>query len=586
MRVHGRSPRSCRFLAAVFLAALAAVALAAGPATAAEPRFVSLVPGAEPGVWLARVEGSGAPVFTVAGEPVTAAVETLPGGGAWARLTGVPPEAAYLGLAAAGGEVAAALRLRPFTTAEAPHNDWSIYHVMMGYFANGSRGNDGEIRGWKHANYAGGDLQGVLAKADYLRDLGVNAVWLSPILASRTSHGYDVTNYFEIAGAVAVPEDPAASLALFRQLRDALAERGIRTILDLPLNHAGRAYDRKAGDPEGLRPRSTGARQEAEKVWDSWGAGFRYWNFDHPPTRRFLTGVALHWLEGEQVDGLRLDYVRGVEHEYWAELHAAVAAAAPGSFLVGECWLDGEGAAANARDIAAYYRPVAGVGPQLDSLLDFPLQIAMTDVFARRRPAVELERWLQATTALYGPGATPTYFLDNHDMSRFADWGAGADRLAAAVGFMTALSGPVVLFYGTETGLAGGGAPQTGFVDSGRVPMPWEALDRGLVARVSAALGARAAHPALTHGGRLPLAVEDELLVMAKLGAGEVALVGVNLGAEARTVDLAALGAGSLAAEGASYAAALGTAAPERGEDGALRWRLPPESTSIAVARR
>jgi glycosidase len=496
----------------------------------------------------------------------------------------VPAGATSLALGSRGGSPAsrqAVLRLRPFTSAEAPFNHWTIYHVMMGFFRNGSVANDGAVRGWKHPRYAGGDLQGVLEKADYLRDLGVDAVWLSPIFAARTSHGYDVTNYYQIGDAVAVPGEPEASLALFRQVRTALAERGIRTILDLPLNHASRSYDRDAGDPQGLKPRSTGARQEAEKVWESWGGGFRYWNFDHPPTRRFLTGVALHWLVDEGVDGLRLDYVRGVPHDYWAELDAAVKKAKPGAFLVGECWLDGEGPEANARDIATYYQPVPGAGPQLDSLLDFPLQMVMTDVFARSRPATALETWLQATAALYGAAATPTYFLDNHDLSRFADWGASPARVAAAVGFMSSLSGPVVLFYGTETGLAGGGAPQTGFTDTGRVPMPWEALDRDLGARVSAALAARAAHPALTRGARLPLLAADDLLVMAKVGQGEVALVGVNLSSQPRTVELT-----TAPATGGAFAAALGNAIPEATEAGGLRWTLPAESTSIAVALR
>src|SRR5689334_4641728 len=72
----------------------------------------------------------------------------------------------------------------------APFSDLTIYHIMVDMFANGSPANDGEITGWKHPNYAGGDLQGILAHTQYLQDLGVDAVWLSPIFAARSSHGY------------------------------------------------------------------------------------------------------------------------------------------------------------------------------------------------------------------------------------------------------------------------------------------------------------------------------------------------------------------------------------------------------------
>ncbi|NJL29461.1 MAG: hypothetical protein HC897_17035 [Thermoanaerobaculia bacterium] len=347
---------------------------------------------------------------------------------------------------------------------------WTVYHVMMGFFDNGNRANDGEITGWRHPNYGGGDLQGVLQKADYLRDLGVTAVWLSPIFAAQTSHGYDVTNYYRIGDAVGVPGDPAASLALFRSVVAALHERGIAVVLDIPLNHASRAYDRKNGDPGKLGPRATSARQEAEKVWEGWGAPYRYWSFEHAPTRRFLKDVALYWLVEVGVDGLRLDYVRGVPRDFWAELRAEVAAAKPDAWLVGEVWIDAEGAETNAREIATYYAPVEGGGRPFDSLLDFPLQIVMTDVFARGGAVSELASWLDKTAQLYDPGAHPAYFLDNHDMTRFLSWTGDRDRLVAALGFMAALSSPMVVFYGTETAIANA-SPKVGFTDAGRIPI-------------------------------------------------------------------------------------------------------------------
>lgn len=572
--------------------ALGLLFFAAPAAEADETRFVRLVPSvaeespAAGQVWDAVVEVKGAAKqkdklrFWADGQPLTAEIERLDDSRLAVRLHAVPISVRRIAVGMEGKkgpeEEAAVV-----VGASGPEGDWTIYHIMLGYFNNANPANDGEIDGWRHANYAGGDLQGVLAKADYIASLGVDAVWLSPIFQSRTSHGYDVGNYYRLGDQFAVPDDPVASLALFRQVRDALHERGVRVILDLPLNHASKSYDKETGDPEGLKPKATTARQEAEKVWESWGANFRYWNFDHQPTRKFLEEVALYWLVDEKVDGLRLDYVRGVPHDFWADLTARVRAVKPEALLLGECWIDDAGAESNAKEIARYYAPVATEGeprPQLDVLLDFPLQIGMTDVFARGGEAERLEELLQQSHALYGPGALPGYFLDNHDMSRFLAWTQDSGAVVAALAFAAAQSSPLIVFYGTETGLADA-SPKPGFVDSGRIPMPWDSLDEPLIERIRQVLRARAEYDALSRGGRLPLSADDDTLLMAKVYTDQVFLVAVNRSDESREV---AVDLGVLAESDSTFEAVLGSTAPERGEDGALGWRISPQSTAIS----
>ena len=102
---------------------------------------------------------------------------------------------------------------------------------------------------------------------------------------------------------------------------------------------------------------STDPYQPAEKTWESWGGGYRYWNFDHEPTRRFLKDVALYWLRDEKVDGLRLDYVRGVPRDFWAELYAEVKAANPSAFLVGECLMRAPDPGAKLRALLGHSTP-------------------------------------------------------------------------------------------------------------------------------------------------------------------------------------------------------------------------------------
>ncbi|HEV8583147.1 MAG TPA: alpha-amylase family glycosyl hydrolase [Thermoanaerobaculia bacterium] len=547
-------------------------------------RFVSLRPSGT-GEWTATLTGRGAKnpaslAFWADGQPIAAETAGTDGDRVRLKLKGVPAGVSRIE-AGSGKEKSAAVGVGAEGPEAGPFDDWILYHIMVEMFANGSTANDREITGWKHPNYAGGDLQGILERAEHIQRLGANAVWLSPIFAARTSHGYDVTNYYKIGSAVGVPGDPAASLDLFHRLVKDLHSRGIRVILDVPLNHASAGYERPAGDPDNLRPRATAARQEAEKLWESWGADYRYWDFDHPPTRQFLKNAALYWLTREDVDGLRLDYVRGVAHDFWAELYTDVKHAKPGAFLVGEAWIDQQGQERNAQDGASYFEKLGGSRQQFDSLFDFAMQMTLTAVFAQGGPAADLETWLQRSEAIYGPGTHPTRFLDNHDLARFMSWTDRPARLTAALGFLASLTGPIAIFCGTEAGLSHVG-PKAGFTDAGRIPMPWKELDAGLVSQIGRILQTRREHPVLSRGGRIPLLADRDQLVMAKVTPEETVLVGVNLAGEPKevSVDVSGLLAGSAALQ-----PLLGESSASLTPESHLRWKLPALSTVMVAAK-
>jgi len=458
----------------------------------------------------------------------------------------------------------------------APGADWAIYHVYLPTYRNGDRANDGAgITGWRDPRYAGGDLAGLLASLDEIAALGFDALWISPMFAARSSHGYDVTDYLAIGEAVGVAGDPAASLALWRRLRDAAHARGLRVLLDLPLNHAARGYDLGAGDPWGLHPRATSARQPAERTWESWGAGYRYWDFGHAPTREFLRRVARHWLVEEQADGLRLDYARGVPLDFWRELAAEVEARAPGKLLLAECWADELGAEGNVEVIAECAGGLPGPAP-FGSLLDFPLQIALTDAFSGKAPASAVARVLDLEQRRWGRAFRPARFLDNHDLARFVDRVGDRRALVAALAFAAAQSGPLVVYYGTEAAL-GGGPSAAGFTDGGRLPMPASGAVPALRDEVAALLALRRAHPALAAGERRGRLAERALLVEEKRSADELLLVATNF-AEAERVLALTAPAGAI--PDATPQALFGP--PPAWREGELAWALPPRTTAIA----
>mgnify|MGYP001827642215 FL=1 len=130
-------------------------------------------------------------------------------------------------------------------------------------------------------------------------------------------------------------------------------------------------------------------------------------------------------------------------------------------------------------------------------------------------------------------------------------------------------------YYGTETGLAGS-TPQRGFTDTNRYPMPWDDLDESLVARVRDAIVLKRKTPVLNRGSRLPVFADESGVVMARVLDDDVALVAVNTGPEARTIEFEF-------PAGAGFEALLGPA--PAGADGRWRWELPGLSTAVAVGQ-
>lgn len=141
----------------------------------------------------------------------------------------------------------------------------------------------------------------------------------------------------------------------------------------------------------------------------------------------------------------------------------------------------------------------------------------------------------------------------------------------------------MVIYYGTETGLAHGG-PKAGFTDAGRLPMPWGKLDAALVEKTARILHARREHPALSHGERLPLFADKTALAFAKKTADETILVATNLGTAPRELTFDPKG---LVGVKSTFEPVFGEAAPSlvSSEGTVLRWTLPPLST-VAVGVR
>jgi cyclomaltodextrinase len=413
-------------------------------------------------------------------------------------------------------------------TAPAWAREAVVYHVFVDRF------DPGPGREWGEAPFMGGTLAGVIRRLDYLADLGVGALWLSPIFPSPTYHGYDATDLFEVEPRLGSTED-------LRALLDGAHARGIRVLLDFVPNHWSNRH-----------PTFVDATTNRDSAYGSWYR-FERWpdryeqfftartmpklNLLDEGAREHVVRAAAHWLE-LGVDGYRVDHATGPAQAFWAYFRQATRAARD------DCWTFGEAVETPARE-----REFEGL---LDGCLDFTLLEAFRKTFAQGTwDGVRFWRFLEAHSRYFSPDFIRPSFLDNHDMNRFL-WVAGNDerrlRLAALCQFT--LEGPPAVYYGTEIGMSQARDVRETSDREARLPMAWDDPNKELLDFYRGLIRLRRRAPEVWSHGREALVVEPELLVYRVGGRVTVAL---NLGEQERTyanAKLAPLGGAILDFDG------------------------------------
>ena len=255
------------------------------------------------------------------------------------------------------------------------------------------------VRSYRDSDGDGlGDLKGLAQELDYIQDMGWRGLWLMPVMPSPSYHKYDVTDYMAVDPQYGTLDDMIALTA-------ACHERGIRLIVDMPVNHTSTLHPwfaaacdaLRAGDARGeyvgyYNFRREGGAGYTPLTGTDWyyeerfqGGGMPDLNLDNSAVLAEIRRIFDFWLNEVGVDGFRLDavtsYFTGDAKRNVAtlsELKAMAEALKPGSFLVGECW-------ANLNTIAAYYE--SGV----DSFFLFPSAQAegfiAASMRARKNPA-------------------------------------------------------------------------------------------------------------------------------------------------------------------------------------------------------
>jgi cyclomaltodextrinase / maltogenic alpha-amylase / neopullulanase len=371
--------------------------------------------------------------------------------------------------------------------------DAVFYQIFPDRFANGDSTND--PTGSEHwggtptyRNTFGGDLQGIIDHLDYLSTLGINAVYLNPILESGSNHKYNTTDYLKI--------DPHfGDDATFRRLIDSCHARGIRVILDAVFNHTGVDFfafvDLKKN---GRNSRYSGwynvhgypigtVQKPNYECWRNHGNLPKLMT-GNPEVRRYLFDVTRHWM-GRGIDGWRLDAADEIPHEFWIEWRKFVKSINPDAYLVGEIWKDG----------SAWLN-----GDQFDGVTNYHFRSACVDFFAARTlSASEFGRAIEKQRAAQRPEVQMALMnlLGSHDTERFLTLCKGdTSSVELAALFQMTYTGAPIVYYGDEVGMKGETDPGC------RGTMVWEPerQDRGLFETFRRLIALRKAHPVLRSG--------------------------------------------------------------------------------------
>lgn len=347
-----------------------------------------------------------------------------------------------------------------------------IYLLMPDRFSNGDPSND-DMPGMKEQadrsnpdGRHGGDIKGISDHVPYLKDLGITAVWSTPLLENNMEkysyHGYAITDYYRIDPRYGTNED-------YRALVDKLHASGLKIIMDMVFNHCGSGHwwmsDLPSPDWLNQWPEFTRTNYRAGSMTDPYVSAYdsvkflKGWfdvtmpdlNQHNPFLAKYLIQNSIWWIEYAGVDGFRQDTYPYAFKDVMAEWDKAVLKEYPYFNIVGECW-------ATVPEGIAYWQKDSpnkdGYNSYLPSVFDF----AMYD--ALRLGFMENNGWntgigrlydLLSRDFVYPDPSHIVVFADNHDVNRFlANAGQDPAKFKMALAFVLTTRGIPEIFYGTE----------------------------------------------------------------------------------------------------------------------------------------
>ena len=392
--------------------------------------------------------------------------------------------------------------------------------------------------------YKGGDLWGVIDQLDYLQDLGINAIYFTPIFQSACNHRYHTHDYYQV--------DPMlGGNVAFDALIRAAHHKNIKIVLDGVFNHASRGFfffndilENGADSPWldwfkiAKWPLSAydGSKDANYISWVG-NRALPQFNHDNPQVKEYIMQIGEYWLE-KGIDGWRLDVPNEVTTPgFWQEFRDRVKAINPEAYIVGEIWSD----ASEWLD-----------GTQFDGVMNYRFAeptIAFTagDRFIPEYiqhhytpyPALNASDYalkIQSLLDLYPweIQLTQLNLLNSHDTSRVIT-AVGEDKASVHLATLLLLTfpGAPCIYYGDEVGLAGGKDPDC------RRGFPSESdWDQETFNHYQQLIALRHKYPALRTGKYQVLYAQDQIYIFSRILDSEKLIIAVNTDINSVSVEI------------------------------------------------
>ncbi len=337
-----------------------------------------------------------------------------------------------------------------------------VYQIFPDRFAKGGSGSHNfSLNEWgakpTRDSFFGGDLQGIIDKIDYLKELGINAIYLNPLFKSSSNHKYNIDNYYQI-------DENFGDIDTAKKFVEQAHENNIKVIVDGVFNHTGDKFF-------AFRDLLENGRKSKYKDWyyatsfpvsknainyETFGVDVSSMprvNLYNEEAKEYFLEVIRYWTEELNIDGWRMDVADEVPAEFWRKARKIIKELDTECYLVGEIWYNS----------AEWLE-----GDQFDGVMNYHWRRNILDLLARGRISVRKFSARVQREIFQNPPEMlhkSLSMLDSHDTPRIAHgfrYYPQAKRkklIKQAIILQFSLPGIPLIFYGNEIGLTGGDDP-------------------------------------------------------------------------------------------------------------------------------
>ena len=372
-----------------------------------------------------------------------------------------------------------------------------------------------------------GNLRGIIEHLDYIKDLGIDVVYLTPIFKSNSCHKYDTIDYYQVDPSFGTTED-------LKELVQKSHERGMKVVLDAVYNHTGREFFAfqdilEKGEKskyldwyfiDELPPRGEWGEIPNFKCFGYYG-GMPKLNLKNPEVEKYITDVACYWIKECDIDGWRLDVGDEISHFFWKNFRKAIKAVKKDMLIIGEIW---------------HYAGDFLEGDEWDTVMNYPFYLNLIDLLADEK--INVSQFVQNLGYLKGRLNKKCYplmwnLIDSHDTARFLHLchdNKKKQHLAAA--FQLLLPGMPMVYYGDEYAMPGANDPDC------RRGMYWdeEYQDKEMYNWYKKLMQIRKAHACIVEGEMIETITndDDDTIVMIRKNGEETIAMLFNCGNSAK----------------------------------------------------